>query len=65
MPLAFLFAKGLLIGFSIAMPVGPIAVLCINRSLTRGPRAGLATGMGAKRLAGAAAACSPTMSFSC
>ncbi|MGV3754353.1 MAG: LysE family translocator [Verrucomicrobiota bacterium] len=39
--------QGLLIGFSIAAPVGPIGVLCIRRSLADGPRAGLVVGMGA------------------
>jgi threonine/homoserine/homoserine lactone efflux protein len=39
--------KGLVIGFSIAAPVGPIGVLCIRRSLADGPRVGLATGLGA------------------
>lgn len=42
-----LFLKGLIIGFSIAAPVGPIGVLCINRSLHQGFRVGLATGLGA------------------
>jgi threonine/homoserine/homoserine lactone efflux protein len=42
----FLF-KGLLIGFSIAAPVGPIGVLCIRRSLAEGRQVGLATGLGA------------------
>jgi threonine/homoserine/homoserine lactone efflux protein len=39
--------QGLLIGFSIAAPVGPIGVLCIRRSLADGPRMGLLTGLGA------------------
>lgn len=39
--------QGLLIGFSIAAPVGPIGVLCIRRSLADGPRAGLVVGLGA------------------
>jgi len=39
--------KGLLIGFSIAAPVGPIGLLCIRRSLAQGRVAGLATGLGA------------------
>ena len=39
--------KGVLIGFSIAAPVGPIGVLCIRRSLAEGQRVGLATGLGA------------------
>ena len=41
------FAKGIVIGISIAAPVGPIGVLCIRRSLTEGWRMGLATGLGA------------------
>lgn len=39
--------KGLLIGFSIAAPVGPIGVLCIRRSVAHGSRSGLVTGLGA------------------
>ena len=39
--------KGIVIGFSIAAPVGPIGILTINRSLTHGPLAGLTTGVGA------------------
>jgi len=46
MALTFLL-KGLVIGFSIAAPVGPIGVLCIRRSLSEGRRVGLATGVGA------------------
>jgi len=39
--------KGLVLGFSIAAPVGPIGVLCIRRTLSEGPAIGLATGLGA------------------
>jgi threonine/homoserine/homoserine lactone efflux protein len=39
--------KGLVIGFSIAAPVGPIGILCIRRSLADGRQVGLATGLGA------------------
>lgn len=39
--------KGLVIGFSIAAPVGPIGLLCIRRSLNDGVRSGLLTGLGA------------------
>ena len=39
--------KGLVIGFSIAAPVGPIGVLCIRRSLAKGRLSGFATGLGA------------------
>ncbi|GAB4207119.1 MAG: LysE family transporter [Roseiflexaceae bacterium] len=46
MDLSLLF-KGLIIGFSIAAPVGPIGVLCIRRTLADGRATGLATGLGA------------------
>jgi threonine/homoserine/homoserine lactone efflux protein len=46
MTLNFIF-KGIVIGFSIAAPVGPIGVLCIRRSLAEGRQIGLATGLGA------------------
>ncbi|MBI4240430.1 MAG: LysE family transporter, partial [Candidatus Rokubacteria bacterium] len=39
--------RGLVIGFSIAAPVGPIGLLCIRRTLAEGRRSGLATGLGA------------------
>jgi threonine/homoserine/homoserine lactone efflux protein len=42
-----LLLRGLVIGFSIAAPVGPIGVLCIRRSLGLGARAGFASGLGA------------------
>lgn len=42
-----LFAKGCLIGFSIAMPVGPIGLLCIRQSLISGALAGVLVGLGA------------------
>lgn len=41
------FLKGLLLGFSIAAPVGPIGILCIQRSLNRGFWAGFVSGLGA------------------
>lgn len=41
------FVEGLLIGFSIAAPVGPIGVLCIQRTLTKGLLIGILTGFGA------------------
>lgn len=40
-------AQGIVIGFSIAAPVGPIGILCIQRSLTDGQRVGLISGLGA------------------
>lgn len=42
-----LFMKGLLLGLSVAAPVGPIGVLCIRRSLSQGMGAGFASGLGA------------------
>ncbi len=42
-----IFLRGLLIGFSIAAPVGPIGVLCIRRTLAEGRLAGFLSGMGA------------------
>lgn len=46
MDLALLW-RGLLLGFSIAAPVGPIGVLVIRHSITNGRGAGLRTGLGA------------------
>ncbi len=43
---AFLI-KGLILGFSIAAPVGPIGVLCIRRTLSRGMLNGFLSGIGA------------------
>lgn len=41
------FGRGLLIGLSIAAPVGPIGLLCIRRTLAEGRAAGFAAGLGA------------------
>lgn len=46
MDISFLL-KGLIIGFSIAAPVGPIGVLCIRRTLAEGCASGLVFGLGA------------------
>ena len=46
MDIAF-FSRGLIIGFSIAAPVGPIGILAIQRTLAIGWSAGLLTGLGA------------------
>ena len=43
----YVFLRGLLIGFSIAAPVGPIGVLCIRRTLAEGRLAGFLSGIGA------------------
>lgn len=42
-----LWLKGMLIGFAIAAPVGPIGLLCIQRTLTRGRWSGVLSGLGA------------------
>jgi threonine/homoserine/homoserine lactone efflux protein len=42
-----LFLQGLLIGFSIAAPVGPIGILCIRRTLAEGRASGFLSGLGA------------------
>jgi threonine/homoserine/homoserine lactone efflux protein len=42
-----LFFKGIIIGFAIAAPVGPIGVLCIRRTLAEGRVSGLVSGLGA------------------
>lgn len=47
MDAAWFLLKGLVIGLSIAAPVGPIGLLCIRRTLAEGPAMGLATGLGA------------------
>src|SRR5947207_12444096 len=41
-----LLLRGLIIGMSIAAPVGPIGVLVIRRTLAEGRIAGLVTGLG-------------------
>lgn len=41
------FARGLLLGFCIAAPVGPIGILCIKRSLSGGWLLGFFSGIGA------------------
>ncbi|MFC2082483.1 LysE family translocator [Candidatus Bipolaricaulota bacterium] len=46
MDMTFLL-RGLVIGFSIAAPVGPIGVLCIRRTLADGRVSGLVSGLGA------------------
>jgi threonine/homoserine/homoserine lactone efflux protein len=39
--------RGLLAGFIIAFPVGPVNVLCIQRTIEKGWRSGLVSGVGA------------------
>ena len=42
-----LFVKGLIVGFALAAPVGPIAALCIQRTISQGWPYGAASGLGA------------------
>ncbi len=42
-----MFLKGLIVGFAIAAPVGPIGVLCIRRTLAEGRTTGFVSGLGA------------------
>lgn len=42
----FFLMKGILLGFSIAAPVGPIGVLCIRRTLAKGLLNGVLSGLG-------------------
>jgi threonine/homoserine/homoserine lactone efflux protein len=42
-----LWFKGIMIGFAIAAPVGPIGLLCIQRTLARGRWSGTLSGLGA------------------
>jgi threonine/homoserine/homoserine lactone efflux protein len=47
MPPDSVLYSGAILGFSIAAPVGPIGLLCIDQSLRRGRRAGFVCGLGA------------------
>jgi threonine/homoserine/homoserine lactone efflux protein len=42
-----LILRGMAAGFAIAAPVGPVNILCISRTLSKGRLAGLLTGLGA------------------
>ena len=42
-----LLLRGVLIGFSLAVPVGPVGVLCIRRTLAKGDTQGFLTGLAA------------------
>lgn len=43
----YFFIKGMIVGLSIAVPVGPIGILCIRRTLTQGRIVGFLSGLGA------------------
>jgi threonine/homoserine/homoserine lactone efflux protein len=42
----YLLLEGMIIGFIVAVPVGPLGLLCINRALSLGPLLGLFSGLG-------------------
>jgi threonine/homoserine/homoserine lactone efflux protein len=42
-----IFLKGIFIGFAMAVPVGPIGIMCIRKTLTGGRLRGLIIGLGA------------------
>jgi threonine/homoserine/homoserine lactone efflux protein len=41
-----IFVKGLIIGFALAAPVGPIAAICVQRTMNQGRLAGFLSGLG-------------------
>jgi len=41
------FLKGLIVGFAMAVPIGPIGIMCIRKTLTKGHARGLIIGLGA------------------
>lgn len=42
----YLFLQGVIMGFVVAVPVGPMGLLCINRALSMGPLTGFYSGFG-------------------
>jgi len=44
---SYLFVEAALIGLAIAAPVGPVGLLCIERTLRQGAATGFVTGLGA------------------
>lgn len=42
-----IFLKSLVLGISIAIPIGPIGIICINKTLVTNKRSSIATGAGA------------------
>lgn len=41
------FLKGLIIGFAMAVPIGPLGIMCIRKTLAEGHSRGLVIGLGA------------------
>ena len=52
---AYLLIQGMLIGVVVAVPVGPLGLLCINRALATGALCGLFSGLGVATADGLAA----------
>jgi threonine/homoserine/homoserine lactone efflux protein len=40
-------AMGMIVGLSVAAPIGPVSLICIRRALEQGPRVGIISGLGA------------------
>lgn len=45
--MVFIIIKGLFIGFLSSAPMGPVGMLCVQRTLNEGKKSGLITGLGA------------------
>ena len=45
--LIYIMTRGIAIGVLISAPMGPVGILCIQRTLDKGRRAGFFTGIGA------------------
>lgn len=43
----YIFIQGIVFGFFLALPVGPVGVLCVQRTLSQGRMHGLISGLGA------------------
>jgi len=41
------FLKGIVIGFAMAIPIGPVGIICVRKTLTEGRLRGLIIGLGA------------------
>jgi threonine/homoserine/homoserine lactone efflux protein len=47
MPLILILAKGILSGLAMAIPMGPVGILCLRKTLDQGRLAGMLPGLGA------------------
>ena len=58
---------GILVGFAVAVPIGPVGLICIQRTITKNKLSGLISGLGAAVadvLLASVGACSITIIFS-